>query len=90
MLSNSVQMLPDLYALFERADTGHGIPSDPMTKRPGFVFTTKAPWKGTGLYLYRVLGFAVAMGFGLEMKSGPVGTAVSLYPPPILASAKAC
>src|SRR5450755_3272858 len=64
------------------ADTGHGIPSDVLTRVFEPFFTTKEVGKGTGLGLSQVYGFAKQSG-GLATISSAEGrgTAITIYLP---------
>ena len=64
------------------ADTGHGIPTDVLTRVFEPFFTTKEVGKGTGLGLSQVYGFAKQSG-GLATISSAEGrgTAITIYLP---------
>jgi two-component system NtrC family sensor kinase len=64
------------------ADSGHGIPSDILTRVFEPFFTTKEVGKGTGLGLSQVYGFAKQSG-GTATVSSAVGrgTTITLYLP---------
>jgi two-component system NtrC family sensor kinase len=64
------------------ADTGHGIPTDILTRVFEPFFTTKEVGKGTGLGLSQVYGFAKQSGGTATISSGEGrGTAITIYLP---------
>src|SRR5258708_4513986 len=64
------------------ADTGHGIPSDVLTRVFEPFFTTKEVGKGTGLGLSQVYGFAKQSGGTATISSGEGrGTVITIYLP---------
>jgi two-component system NtrC family sensor kinase len=64
------------------ADTGHGIPTDVLTRVFEPFFTTKEVGKGTGLGLSQVYGFAKQSGGVATISSAEGrGTAITIYLP---------
>jgi two-component system, NtrC family, sensor kinase len=64
------------------ADTGHGIPTDVLTRVFEPFFTTKEIGKGTGLGLSQVYGFAKQSGGVATISSAEGrGTAITIYLP---------
>jgi two-component system NtrC family sensor kinase len=64
------------------ADTGHGIPTDIMTRVFEPFFTTKEVGKGTGLGLSQVYGFAKQSGGMATVSSAEGrGTAITIFLP---------
>ncbi len=64
------------------ADTGHGIPSNVLTRVFEPFFTTKEIGKGTGLGLSQVYGFAKQSGGVATISSAEArGTAITIYLP---------
>jgi two-component system NtrC family sensor kinase len=64
------------------ADTGHGIPTDVLTRVFEPFFTTKEVGKGTGLGLSQVYGFAKQSGGMATISSAEGrGTAITIYLP---------
>jgi len=73
---------PGFYATISVTDSGHGIPTEIITRIFDPFFTTKPPSQGTGLGLSTVLGIARSHNGFVTVESAPGrGTAFTVYLP---------